>query len=384
MRKVWLVSYQESNMKFLVLLFTVQLVQGALERDPKFSLFSVIRFKNDACTAKSNNDLRGSCHTPEECGELGGTQDGNCASGFGTCCVIYQRTCGTVDITRNMTYLVNPSYPSTDADQGQTCTYNVKTDAIKDTICQLRLDFDDVKIVAPLTAVSGSSPIGTCNSDTIGVTSPSGASVPSYCGDISGTHMYVETARQNPAATITMTIGGTTFNRQWRIKVNYIGCWSEMRAPNDCQQYFTGLSGTVMSYGWTAQQVISQNQEYTNCFRQEIGFCQIDFSISQDGTSPDYFSLSGASTGIGALKGAGNCDDASIMLTAAMSVQVDTSNDATNYFCGGHFGVMSGAMTSGVVRSDALPFNIRVVVPSAATLVSTNVGFKINYRQVAC
>jgi hypothetical protein len=41
-----------------------------------------------ACTAKSNNDLKGTCHTPEECGELGGTQDGNCASGFGTCCVI--------------------------------------------------------------------------------------------------------------------------------------------------------------------------------------------------------------------------------------------------------------------------------------------------------
>ena len=35
-----------------------------------------------------------------------------------------------------------------------------------------------------------------------------------------------------------------------------------------------------------------------------------------------------------------------------MSVQVDTSNDATNYFCGGHFGVMSGAMTSGVVRCE--------------------------------
>ena len=59
--------------------------------------------------------------------------------------------------------------------------------------------------------------------------------------------------------------------------------------------------------------------------------------------------MSGASTK-GVLKGAGNCADASVMLTAAMSVQVDTSNDATNYFCGGHFGVMSGAMTSGVVR----------------------------------
>ena len=50
------------------------------------------------------------------------------------------------------------------------------------------MDFDDVKLVAPLTAASGSDTIGDCNSDTIAFTSPSGASVPSYCGDISGTH----------------------------------------------------------------------------------------------------------------------------------------------------------------------------------------------------
>ena len=45
-------------------------------------------FFPSACTAMSDNDLKGTCHTPEECGALGGTQDGNCASGFGTCCVI--------------------------------------------------------------------------------------------------------------------------------------------------------------------------------------------------------------------------------------------------------------------------------------------------------
>ena len=62
--------------------------------------------------------------------------------------------------------------------------------------------------------------------------------------------------------------------------------------------------------------------------------------------------MSGPSTGTGSgvLKGAGKCDDASVQLTAAMSVQSDTTSDATNYFCGGHFGVMGGAMTSGVVR----------------------------------
>ena len=60
--------------------------------------------------------------------------------------------------------------------------------------------------------------------------------------------------------------------------------------------------------------------------------------------------MSGASTGVGVLKSAPKCANSGIQLTAAMSVQSDTTSDATNYFCGGHFGVMGGAMTSGVVR----------------------------------
>ena len=91
--------------------------------------------------------------------------------------------------------------------------------------------------------------------------------------------MYVETARKNPAGTVKMTIGGTSFKRKWRIKVSYIGCFSEMRAPIDCQMYFTGISGTVMNYGWTAQQVLTLGQEYASCFRQELGYCAIDFSV---------------------------------------------------------------------------------------------------------
>ena len=50
--------------------------------------------------------------------------------------------------------------------------------------------------------------------------------------------------------------------------------------PIDCQQYFTGVSGNVMSYGWTAQQIQVRNQEYYNCFRQEVGYCSIEYSVS--------------------------------------------------------------------------------------------------------
>ena len=41
-----------------------------------------------ACQAVSDADLQGVCYTKQECDDNGGTEDGNCAAGFGTCCVI--------------------------------------------------------------------------------------------------------------------------------------------------------------------------------------------------------------------------------------------------------------------------------------------------------
>ena len=56
-------------------------------------------------------------------------------------------------------------------------------------ICQIRLDFDTVQTVAPILAIDGNgNGIGSCTSDTIAFTSPSGKNPPTYCGDISGTH----------------------------------------------------------------------------------------------------------------------------------------------------------------------------------------------------
>ena len=52
---------------------------------------SMITKKNSifrACQAVSDDALQGVCYTKQECDDLGGTEDGNCAAGFGTCCVI--------------------------------------------------------------------------------------------------------------------------------------------------------------------------------------------------------------------------------------------------------------------------------------------------------
>ena len=45
---------------------------------------------------------------------------------------------------------------------------------------------------------------------------------------------------------------------------------SEFRAPTDCVQYFTGLTGSVANYGHGSGDLLI-NQEYNMCIRTEVG-----------------------------------------------------------------------------------------------------------------
>ena len=78
-----------------------------LECSGQFSLFSIVQFGNNACTAFSDSSINGTCYTSSECTSNGGNADGNCAAGFGVCCVISTSTCGSI-ISTNITYLKNP------------------------------------------------------------------------------------------------------------------------------------------------------------------------------------------------------------------------------------------------------------------------------------
>jgi hypothetical protein len=50
--------------------------------------------------------------TQTECTNKGGNGGGNCAAGFGVCCVFIISATGGV-ITQNCTYIQNPNFPST-------------------------------------------------------------------------------------------------------------------------------------------------------------------------------------------------------------------------------------------------------------------------------
>ena len=54
-----------------------------------FSLFSVVQFDNVECTTTiEGGNTFGTCLTSTECGDRGGVNQGNCASGFGVCCFV--------------------------------------------------------------------------------------------------------------------------------------------------------------------------------------------------------------------------------------------------------------------------------------------------------
>ena len=143
-------SNQGINMIYIILIVLLNLAIGAKggrREDKVFSLFNIVRFPNSAC---SGDSYTGTCLTSTECSskvnliilgmivfqknqkysdykiELlqGGSSIGSCASGFGTCCFVAQKTCGG-SVSENLTYIQNPGY-SGSYDGSSSCGYTIK------------------------------------------------------------------------------------------------------------------------------------------------------------------------------------------------------------------------------------------------------------------
>ena len=90
-----------------------------------FSLFSLVQFPNSECTSSSST--QGTCYTNSECTTRGGTADGSCASGFGTCCT-FANDCNT-ETSQNGTYFNSPTTIS--------LVCSLMINPMNDNICQV-------------------------------------------------------------------------------------------------------------------------------------------------------------------------------------------------------------------------------------------------------
>merc|ERR1711953_847028 len=86
-------------------------LDSAKPREEKhFSLFSVVTFKNDECTSLSSvagGATTGTCYSTTECSDKSGTASGNCAAGFGVCCVFLNTAAATATAAQSIVYTIN-------------------------------------------------------------------------------------------------------------------------------------------------------------------------------------------------------------------------------------------------------------------------------------
>ena len=141
----------------------------------------MVTFKNDPCTSNSAS-RNGTCYTLSECSKIGGQAAGNCASGFGVCCIFIVSTAGAT-IDQNCTYIQNPDYPLAYSSTNG-LAYTVKKQLNCD-VCALRLDFMTFTIVGPGATTE---PSGGACTDSFVLSVPSGLSSPTICGMNDGEH----------------------------------------------------------------------------------------------------------------------------------------------------------------------------------------------------
>jgi len=374
-----------SLLVFVFVLSSAQLndeAKGKISR--QFSLFSIVTFKNDECAAVSTAGLKGICMTSTECSSSG-TADGNCASAFGVCCVVKVSTCGS-SVTKNCSYIDNPSYPSAYTTTGD-CSYTVSRCSTE--ICQVRLDFFKVVLQQP------KSTTGSCTNTYTAIT-PGAGSVTAYnkppalCGTLTDQHLYLDSGRSTSTiATIKITLSAASDN-YWRIKVSQIPCWSSMRAPPGCLQYFTGVRNTIKSFNWDGTDACSsgcflKEQAYRVCFRPEKGMCSTMYmETDSESTSVDTYDIqNGASYAYAGLE----CVDAE-----EAYLEIPSASHYGDWYCGANLAQVTNEQnTAGntvaaagiIYAASSNPWNFGVIAISGK-VQNKLAGFSIVAQQAPC
>lgn len=273
-----------------------------------FSLFSVVTFGNEECTSETSftgGQILGTCYTSTECSDKTGTKSGNCAAGFGVCCILVNSVLTSATISENRTYIQNPLYPNTETSgAGTTVTYTIAK--MQSDICQIRLDFDYFVIAGPAnTREDGiAATDGNCL-DKWATTLSGGAVIPTLCGVMTGLHMYMDMGFvASDTAAIAISLAGTTVVagdsgilaanviRKWRVKTAQIPCWAPYRAPEGCNQYFMSSVGQIVSPNFGEKNKIGtrgdnlmnvgsdlMNQNLKMCIRREENHCCVLYQV---------------------------------------------------------------------------------------------------------
>ena len=150
--------------------------------------------------------------------------------------------------------------------------------------------------------------------------------------------------------------------------------FSLSKAPTDCLQYHTGVSGEITSLNYPT--VMITDIAYTICVRREHGYCGVEWALEAS-TSPDSYVLDNTISGT------------SYTGPAAADA---TSSDAYLTIPGAYAGIYGGGIfsdeigiadtTSGTVQAYGVPF--RINVNQYGVDDDDDIGFNLVYNQIPC
>jgi len=342
-------------------------------------LFTVVQFPNDACTATSG--LTGTCVTSAQCSERSGTASGNCAAGFGVCCLVSTTTCSSsgTEISKNNTYIRNTNYPSAldTPTSATTCAYKIVK--MNSNICQVRLDFQTLEL-------GQTASTGACTDSiqaTLSAESSVTTSYPAVCGVSTGHHMYLNLGTTaSTTATVTVSVASGSTSAKWNVLASQLECNTNYLSPGGCTMYLTGVTGSWSMYGYKEGITSTENlmnQDYKVCIRRESGYC----SIRHTAQTTSSFDLSSAANTDTAISVAGASCYADFINIPGGSL--DGNPETKDRYCGGALGYPStGVPVPQAIITKVVPFEVTVHTDGTETGSATPYGVALNYQQLAC
>jgi len=364
-------------------------------RDAKFSIFQIIKFQNAPCIGGTRN---GTCFTSAECESAGGTEDGDCADGFGKCCVTILSDGATTSLNQSYVVKTSSSILSTTTFTICPCSSDV---------CRIRFDFTAFTLAGPfsyvgtqngasnmMTAKDGAGiALGDCQTDTFSITGSQNSGTPIICGTNTGQHVFVDSDGQN-CHTVSLGIGSATATRNLDIMVTQFRCGEEVGGPAGCLQWHMNPTGKIRSFNFPNQAnnaVVAagvthlSNQNYNICVRRPAGvsfICYTQCTNVAGAAAANTASTAQASFGVSVAPdaaaksgvGVANCNADYLTIPggtsaaiAALAIPAVPAANA-NRFCGRELATadsLANGVTNGVanvvsVCTATLPFRVGV------------------------
>merc|ERR1711937_20249 len=357
------------------------------EREGRLGLFSIVHFPNSECQSTKDKENKGICYSSTECSGKGGLAEGNCAAGFGVCCVIKisSKTGGT--ISHNATIIENYGYPTVYATPTTATTIKYTLKPMKD-ICFMRFDFINFDFGLEYT---NKATFGKCH-DKFAVDVPAavGSNPPAICGKNNGLHMYVDNMKSTADITLDATVGTTAWTtRVWKIKVSQIGCDCPTKPPMSCHQYYLESTGTIESFNFQATSTtrvlpaFSTTHDWNICIRKNKGMCGTTYAAATSALSTDDTFKINDKSSIAGIATSLNGESCEVVRLAFDGVGLL----APNSYCGAHLNEVSSAATEGNVPTTG--FKIRHQTINTANTGGTGTGafsqgYKLSYYQTGC